>query len=202
MSNRARDLAAAFADAPSARTAALAPLPPPPTAARPRPVPVPPPEPPLEPDSTADTQKGMTNRATRTAETPPPRAGADAATTGAAPGTTVVYVTPAVREAMRRRVQHGRGLTFTDLVLDALEAQESHLRTRWVTAPSTGRFQRSQPRRPRRDEPGVQVALRLTSNNLAALDAMVSELNAPSRTTLVEEALRQYLADELPPVRP
>lgn len=107
---------------------------------------------------------------------------------------TIVYVTPPMREALRQQVAREPHVTFTDLVLDALEMHESDLRGLWrPSAARSGRFTRSSSNRHgRRDEPGVQLALRLTASNVAALDAMVVELGAPSRTALVEEALRRY----------
>lgn len=110
------------------------------------------------------------------------------------PRSTIVYVTPAMRDALRQQVAREPHVTFTDLVLDALETHESDLSGLWTSsAARSGRFTRSSSNRHgRRDEPGVQLALRLTASNVAALDDMMAELGAPSRTALVEEALRRY----------
>lgn len=191
MTNRAHDLAAAFADAPSARTVALTALPPVPThAVDTTTVPTSALE--LQADPGTGRPEVRRKRARPAGHVPADDTAADGT------GTTVVYVTPVVREALRRRVQLGRGITFTDLVLDALEAEEPQLRDHWTANRRPGgRFQRTPPRRARREEPGVQIALRLTVSNLNALDTMVAELQAPSRTTLVEQALRFYLTDEL-----
>lgn len=118
-------------------------------------------------------------------------------------GSTIVYVTPRVRDALRRRAAADPETTFTDLVLDALETHEHDLRDTWAgRRRPQSRFTRTPARRPRRDEPGVQLALRLTTSNLAELDAMVAEVLAPSRTALVEQALRLYLRDDLEHNRP
>ena len=212
MTNRADALQAAFAGAPSARTDALRAIPLPPRPATPEPSnpddrEADQPVPPLStPQHSGGPQPGrrQTKRRSRTsgparqdpvAEQPDPDPASRVETT---PYSTIVYVTSGIRDALRRRVARENRITFTDLVLDALEAHEKDLRDAWPPPlRSSGRFTRAPARRVRRDEPGVQLSLCLTPSNLAVLDEMVEQLGAPSRTALVEEALRRYFADEL-----
>ncbi|MGX1810566.1 hypothetical protein ACWIGI_33025, partial [Nocardia sp. NPDC055321] len=115
-----------------------------------------------------------------------------------------------VADALRRlthaeKQQRGRGRSYGEVVLDAIEQFETELREHFagqVEAKPKGRlFQRvdhSRPRRRRHAEPPVKIPLAgIISGDVESLDLLAEEWHAGSRSALVDQALRLYLADEI-----
>lgn len=89
-------------------------------------------------------------------------------------------------------------LPFATIALRAIEANAEELARLWRTPPieplRTGLFASVQDRPAnRRIEPAAQVQLRLRTSDAAVLDGLVTDWSAPSRSALVNEALRRYL---------
>lgn len=97
-----------------------------------------------------------------------------------------------------RRFATRTELSFATIALRAIEANAGELAELWRTpvAPArTGLFGSVQERPGnRRTEPAAQVQLRLQAADAAVLDGLVSDWVAPSRSALVNEALKRYLA--------
>lgn len=87
------------------------------------------------------------------------------------------------------------GQTLGTVVLNAIEAGADVLPTRWreTTTRPSGRLFAGPPAVWRRDKPGVQVQFRVGEADAAVLDRLVGEWGAPSRSVLVNEALRLYI---------
>jgi hypothetical protein len=93
--------------------------------------------------------------------------------------------------------------SYTQVVLDAIEAHQDQLADMWARSdeqPAThGLFSRqrvttSPHRRRRHAEPPARIPLAgLNPDDSAAIDQLVVDWNAGSRSALVEEALRLYL---------
>lgn len=105
----------------------------------------------------------------------------------------VVYVSASIRE----RLRNGAGeWTFTDIVLMALDATHAKLHTRFVEQPAPGKSMfagRGRATTRRHAEPHVQISLRPLRDDLAVIDRLSAELNAPSRSALINAALDEYL---------
>jgi len=89
-------------------------------------------------------------------------------------------------------------LSFATIALRAIEANAVELAQLWRTPPAepvrTGLFGSVQERPGnRRAEPAAQVQLRLQASDAAVLDGLVADWAAPSRSALVNEALKRYL---------
>jgi hypothetical protein len=91
--------------------------------------------------------------------------------------------------------------TYAQVVLDAIEAHAPQLSTHWQSAssqPAGGLFSRqkaSPPKRRRHTEPPMRIPLAgLNPQDRETMDNLVDEWKAGSRSALVEEALRLYLA--------
>lgn len=158
----------------------LAPPPPPPPVQVPSPeVAAPEPKP----------AKAAAPRSVKVAPTPAPRA--EPASSGIQ--TIVVYVSASIRE----RLRNGAGdRTFTDTVLMALDATHAMLQSRFVDQQSATKSMftgRGRPTSRRHAEPHVQVSLRPLVDDLAVIDRLSAELNAPSRSALINAALDEYL---------
>lgn len=112
---------------------------------------------------------------------------------GGASQTIVVYLGLSVRE----RLRSGAGdLTFTEVVLTALDSSYGQLSERFSEpAPPTGSMfaGRGRPRTRRNREARVQVSLRPLRDDIAVIDRLVAEVNAPSRSALIDAALDAYL---------
>jgi len=125
------------------------------------------------------------------APAPAPHASRDEATSGLQP--IVVYVSASIRE----RLRNGAGdRTFTDVVLMALDATHAKLQSRFGEAPSSTKSMfagRGRPTTRRHAEPHVQVSLRPLRNDLAVIDQLTTDLNAPSRSAMINAALDEYL---------
>lgn len=107
--------------------------------------------------------------------------------------TIVVYLGLSVRE----RLRSGAGdRTFTDVVLTALDSSYGKLRERFSepSPPAGSMFAgRGRPRTRRNREARVQVSLRPLRDDIVVIDRLVDEMNAPSRSALVDAALDEYL---------
>jgi len=88
-------------------------------------------------------------------------------------------------------------LPFSVVVLRAIEAEAAELAVAWKTSPtprSGGMFQMVDHRtRNRRTEPFAQIQLRLTTADADVLESLIRDWGAPSRSALVNEALRRYV---------
>lgn len=88
-------------------------------------------------------------------------------------------------------------LTQGVVTLRAIEANASELRKHWsqrqVAAPASGRLFGNTRTVHRRTEPGVQTQLRMAAADAVTLDRLVADWSAPSRSALVNEALRRYV---------
>ena len=112
---------------------------------------------------------------------------------GGASQTIVVYLGLSVRE----RLRSGAGdLTFTEVVLTALDSSYGKLSQRFSEPdpPAGSMFiGRGRPRTRRNREARVQVSLRPLRDDIAVIDRLVTEVNAPSRSALIDAALDEYL---------
>ena len=117
----------------------------------------------------------------------------DAAATTGGSQTIVVYLGVSIRERLRA----GAGdRTFTDVVLAALDSSYAKLGHRFNEAsPPTGSMfaGRGRPRNRRNGEARVQVSLRPLREDIRVIDRLAKEVNAPSRSALIEAALEEYL---------
>lgn len=88
-------------------------------------------------------------------------------------------------------------LTQGVVTLRAIEANASELTKHWsqrqVAAPASGRLFGNTRTVHRRTEPGVQTQLRMAAADAVTLDRLVADWSAPSRSALVNEALRRYV---------
>lgn len=133
--------------------------------------------------------KAAAPRSVKVAPTPAPHT--EPASSGMQ--TIVVYVSASIRE----RLRNGAGdRTFTDTVLMALDATHATLQSRFVDQQSATKSMftgRGRPTSRRHAEPHVQVSLRPLVDDLAVIDRLSAELNAPSRSALINAALDEYL---------
>jgi len=90
--------------------------------------------------------------------------------------------------------------THGAVALRAIEANADELATHWKhhrpTIIPAGRLFGTTATAHRRAEPGVQTQLRISSADAATLDNLVTDWAAPSRSALVNEALRRYIFTE------
>lgn len=168
----------------------------------------------LDPVATpsAPVVKPARKAAAKTAATEPaakrPRQAAVRARSGQS--TPEAHVAAVVAEALRQvthseKQQRGRGRSYGEVVLDAIEQFETELREHFTTAaaakPKGRLFQRvdnSRPRRRRHAEPPVKIPLAgIIATDVESLDALAEEWQAGSRSALVDQALKFYLADEI-----
>jgi hypothetical protein len=154
--------------------------------------PAPPAQSPQAPEAAASESKAAkvtTPRPVKAAAVPAART--DYASSGLQP--IVVYVSASIRERLRNEAGDR---TFTDIVLMALDATYAKLQTRFVEQPSPTKSMfagRGRPTSRRHAEPHVQVSLRPLRDDLAVIDRLSAELNAPSRSALINAALDEYL---------
>ncbi|GBE67824.1 hypothetical protein MFM001_42860 [Mycobacterium sp. MFM001] len=117
-------------------------------------------------------------------------------------------VAPQIHRLLRRLTTRERSRdpitarTYAQVVLDAIEAHQSELATCWQVEAAAaqgggGLFSRrpaAPARRRRHAEPPARVPLTgLNAADAEVLDQLVARWNAPSRSALVEQALRLYL---------
>ena len=145
---------------------------------------------------TPETPDPVGNRAgesvVKTTREPAPATHPDAPAGGASQ-TIVVYLGLSVRE----RLRSGAGdLTFTEVALTALDSSYGKLSKRFSEPdpPAGSLFAgRGRPRTRRNREARVQVSLRPLRDDIAVIDRLVTEVNAPSRSALIDAALDEYL---------
>ncbi|MEB3023462.1 MULTISPECIES: hypothetical protein [Mycolicibacter] len=115
-------------------------------------------------------------------------------------------VAPDVYKALRKFTSREKARdpitarTYLQVVLDAIEHSQEALATVWkqpnTTASGGGLFSRQSAapmRRRRHSEPPGRVPLTgLNPADAAVIDSLIQEWQAPSRSALVEEALRRY----------
>lgn len=86
------------------------------------------------------------------------------------------------------------------VALRAIEAHADDLATYWrggrSSSGTAGRLFGTVSTVHRRTEPGVQTQLRISEVDAATLDRLAGEWDAPSRSALVNEALRRYISAE------
>ena len=109
------------------------------------------------------------------------------------PSDTIVYVTPAQAEAVRRE-RRASGRTVTEIVLSAVESAVPQLEGAFAPSAPDGAqgrlFQGSVTAKPEDDGLGkVQLCLRMIQSDRAALDRLAEQVKAPSRSHLVRKAL-------------
>ena len=145
---------------------------------------------PTQTSPASDSQKAESQP--NTTRKPAPAAHPDA-TVGGASQTIVVYLGLSVRE----RLRSGAGdRTFTEVVLAALDSSYGRLNERFSEpAPPAGSMfaGRGRPRTRRNREARVQDTLRPLRDDIAVIDRLVAEVNAPSRSALIDAALDEYL---------
>lgn len=120
------------------------------------------------------------------------------------------HVAARVAEALRHlthseKQQRGKGRSYGEVVLDAIEEHETELRQHFqelVNAKPSGRLfsrvDQTRPRRRRHTEPPVKIPLAyIIAPDIQLLDNLVDEWQAGSRSALVDEALKRYLAEEI-----
>ena len=112
-----------------------------------------------------------------------------------------VYLEPdlltLVREAKRRGIGLGeREHTYDELLVNALDALDMvQLATPFAAIDASPGRGPLQPRiRRQRGTAGIQVQLRLNGTQRDALDALVTEVGAPSRSALAAAAYRLHLS--------
>lgn len=163
------------------------------------------------PEAYADQSRLGTEETTQPRRTRTPRSGSSRprptgaavrpgeASNGAGSPEDISRVVPVVLDApvleQLREEAKRIGQTHGLIALEAIEQHMEALATRWapVDAPArSGLFGRTQPQH-RRTEPGVQTQLRLASGDADVLEALVAQWSAPSRSALVNAALRLRL---------
>lgn len=155
---------------------------------------------PLRTPSTTDVAESPQRpQRTRTAPRPARRASSNGSPEALAAKKVVPVVLDASILAELRtfaaRMEHTQGT----IALRAIEAHAKELATHWTTPESgtqPGRLFGTTSAVRRRVEPGVQTQLRITETDAATLDRLVGDWNAPSRSALVNEALRRYVTDK------
>jgi hypothetical protein len=123
-------------------------------------------------------------------------------------------VAPSIHRLLRRLTTKEKtrdpisARTYAQVVLDAIEAHQEALSTHWTTPINAGadkggggglfsRRPAAPARRRRHAEPPARVPLTgLSPDDAQALDNLVDTWSAPSRSALVEQALRLYLKAE------
>lgn len=107
-----------------------------------------------------------------------------------------IYVPGSLRRQLRTYAANHPGRTYTDIVLDAIEANAARLGDLLAKPPTrTGPlFAGRTPLRRRHDEDQVQITLRPAPDDLAVIDALVDEHRATNRSEFIAVALAAYLA--------
>lgn len=134
-------------------------------------------------------------KATRTARQPAAPVARDLP--GPDAGNKVVPVVLDASVLAELRVFAGRTeQTHASVALRAIEANAEELATYWKAAQpaiTPGRLFGPATAVHRRTEPGVQTQLRMPTADATTLDDLVTQWAAPSRSALVNEALRRYI---------
>lgn len=129
----------------------------------------------------------------RPAKPPSPRSAATggSARSSRSRGHTVFYVAIETNNQVRARARQ-EDLTNAEIIFDAIEATRDELATRLspdYTPPGSGQLFARPDRRPGKK---VQLSAIISDRNLAAIDTLVGDLGAESRSHLVEVALAAY----------
>jgi hypothetical protein len=105
---------------------------------------------------------------------------------------TIVYVTPSQAEAVRT-LRQASGRSITQIVLAAVEETAPGLADAFTAAkaPVKGHMFQGSQAVPAPATGKVQLCLRLIESDRQALDALATEVKAPSRSHLVREALSE-----------
>lgn len=111
-----------------------------------------------------------------------------------------VLIDVAARERLRD-VAARSGRTHGAVALDAIEAHADELVAFWGTETGSGarKLFPAAPRAHRRTQAGTPTQLRMTPAAADVLDDLVARWGAPSRSALVNEALRRYLTQQETP---
>jgi hypothetical protein len=150
------------------------------------------------PEPTAAKQTARPGRPTRSA---PTRSEQPRAAVAAKDGTAGNKVVPVVLDASilqdLREFAARTEQTQGSVALRAIEAHADELASHWSTPASDpgrpGRLFGTHTSLRRRTEPGVQTQLRIAAPDAETLDELAVQWGAPSRSALVNEALRRYV---------
>ncbi|UQX13530.1 hypothetical protein [Candidatus Mycobacterium methanotrophicum] len=156
---------------------------------------------PAEQESIASTDVGEAQRSAAVTSPAPPRRRRVAVSVPTA------EVAPNIYRHLRRLTTKEKSRdpitarTYAQVVLDAIEAHQDALSTYWTTQDAAGgggglfsRRPAAPARRRRHAEPPARVPLTgLNPTDAKVLDDLVGRWSAPSRSALVEQALRLYL---------
>ena len=124
----------------------------------------------------------------------PPTRPVTSIASGGGVATIGVYLAPQTLELAREAAQ-ARRITYTDLLVEAFDfVTDAQLTAQFVPIEPLvqGKAMPTRARR-RRGSAGIQMNLRLSTQQREWLDAKVLNLGAPSRSALVAEALRLHL---------
>lgn len=149
-----------------------------------------------EPDPEPQPVKIVPAKPAATKPKPPKKASRSKPVSRMRPVTTAIYLPVSVRDRLKTAADQ-RGLTYTDVLLDAIDAVHDRLdellgddRQRPSHSLFRGRRRRT---RQRRDEDQVQVTVRPTRDDLATIDSLVSQHSATSRSGMATTVLDAYL---------
>jgi hypothetical protein len=102
-----------------------------------------------------------------------------------------------VDASIRSRLRvHGGERSYTEIVLEALDATHARLQAKFNTpaAPLNSLFVgRRLSRRRRHEEPQVQISLRPLREDVTVIDRLQAQVGAPSRSALINAALDEHL---------
>ncbi|WP_327146910.1 hypothetical protein [Nocardia sp. NBC_01327] len=156
------------------------------------------------------TKKAAAKAAVAATEPATRRARPAAARTRAIQSVPEAHVASVVAEALRQlthaeRTQRGEGRSYGEVVLDAIEQHEQELVSHFsatANAKPAGRlFKRvdtTRPRRRRHAEPPVKIPLSgIIASDMEAIDELVITWQTGSRSALVDQALKLYLAEDI-----
>ena len=124
----------------------------------------------------------------------PPTRPVTSIASGGGVATIGVYLAPQTLELAREAAQ-ARRITYTDLLVEAFDfVTDAQLAAQFVPVEPLvqGKAMPSRSRR-RRGAAGIQMNLRLSTEQREWIDAKVLALGAPSRSALVAESLRLHL---------
>ncbi|MCU1646236.1 MAG: hypothetical protein JWN03_6511 [Nocardia sp.] len=155
-------------------------------------------------------RKTAAKTAAATADTPAKRTRTATSRARTVQSIAEAHVAAQVAEALRHlthseKQQRGRGRSYGEVVLDAIEEFETELRQHFqelANAKPSGRLFRrvdqTRPRRRRHTEPPVKIPLAgIIAPDIELIDNLVIDWQAGSRSALVDEALKLYLAEQI-----
>jgi len=119
---------------------------------------------------------------------------------GTRPVTTAVYLPRSVRDRLRTAADRD-GLTYTDILLDAIDAEHHRLADllgpTQIARRDDSLFSGRRPARGAQRSSGddqIQITVRPTRDDLAVIDQLVAEHGAPSRSGMAAAVLDAYLS--------